>query len=327
MGLTSVRGGRRAPWIRIRNRRERLGLGVRGEGARCEWLWTSDLHVAHVFPALGRALLRRTLRDWPIQLADAPRDHRRPPQVAFLIGHRGMERLPLLSATLASLAAQEGVACEYIVVEQSPAAELSGLLPAWVRHVHLPPPQSGMPFSRAWAFNVAARLASAPVLVFHDGDFMAPAAYAAEVWSVWAGGARVIDLKRFIFELSADQNDEASRGALSSLRGPLVRVMQNAHGGTLAVDHEAFLGIGGFDETFVGWGGEDNEFWERASTLETHGYGWLPFVHLWHPGQAGKGNPEAPAIRRFGELSRVPVTARIETLRGRCFGDPRGPAR
>lgn len=309
----------------MRNRNEVLEIGSGGEGARCHWRWTSDLHVAQVYPALGRALLRRALRDWPVRFAEGPCVSTGPAQVSFLIGHRGRPRLPLLQATLASLAAQEGVTCEYVVVEQAPVSELTGQLPGWVRLVHSPPPASELPYSRAWAFNVAARHATASLLVFHDGDILAPAAYARELLRVRAAGAEALDLKRFRFELAEGQNATALAGRPWEVQGPLVRVMQNLQGGTVAMDREAFFEIGGFDEGFVGWGGEDNEFWERATTRRAHSFGWLPFVHLWHPGQPEKAEPLAPAISRYQALSETPPALRIERLRDRRFGCLDGP--
>ncbi len=68
--------------------------------------------------------------------------------------------------------------------------------------------------------------------------------------------------------------------------------MQNAEaGGSIALSRDAFHAIGGYDESFVGWGGEDNEFWERAQTRRVWPYGYLPFVHLWHAPQPEKLQP------------------------------------
>jgi predicted glycosyltransferase involved in capsule biosynthesis len=42
------------------------------------------------------------------------------------------------------------------------------------------------------------------------------------------------------------------------------------------------------DEEFVGWGGEDTEFWDRCQTLRVANHTYMPIVHLWHPSQPGK---------------------------------------
>ncbi len=322
----SARERARAPWLFVRNRRERLLPAPDGRGVACDWRFTSDLHVAHVFPALGRALMRRALRDWPIRFADAPVTAPEAVDVTFVIGHRGLERLPSLLAVLRSVAAQEDARIECLLVEQAARPDALPSLPAWVRHVHTPPPADERRYSRAWAFNVGARLARGGLLVFHDGDILVPAGYARALLDVQAGGAQVIDLKRFLFELSREQSLTAQAGRLDGLSGPLVRVLQNARGGTLAVERQAFCEIGGFDESFVGWGGEDNEFWERAALLRLHPFGFLPFVHLWHEAQPEKlqaGGP--PNLRHWEQLRGLPARERADRLRARGFGHVDGP--
>ncbi len=322
----SARDPTRAPWLFVRNRRERLLWAPDGRGVACDWRFTSDLHVAHVFPTLGRALMRRALRDWPIRFADTLASAPGAVDVTFVIGHRGLERLPSLLAVLRTVAAQEGARVECVLVEQAPQPDARQALPGWVRHVHTPPPPDELRYSRSWAFNVGARLARGNLLVFHDGDILVPAGYARALLDVQAGGAQVIDLKRFLFELSHEQSLTAQAGRLEGLSGPLVRVLQNARGGTLAVERQAFCEIGGFDESFVGWGGEDNEFWERAALLRVHPFGFLPFVHLWHAPQPEKMQPGgAPTLRHWERLRESEPRERVERLLARGFGHVDGP--
>ncbi len=327
-GLRSTAAGARtrAPWIFVRNRRERLLPAPDRCGVACDWRFTSDLHVARVFPSLGRALMRRALRDWPVRFAATPTATGGVIDVSFIIGQRGLERLPLLLAVLRTLAAQTEARVECVLIEQAQQPEVRPLLPAWVRHVHTPPPPGETRYSRAWAFNVGARAARGDLLVFHDGDILAPAGYARALLLARAAGAQVIDLKRFLFELNPEQSACAQAGQLDDLRGPLVRVLQNAQGGTLAVERQAFFALGGFDESFVGWGGEDNEFWERATLRRVHPWGFLPFVHLWHAPQPEKLRPGgAPALRHWQRLHEVPPLERVERLLERGFGHADGP--
>jgi hypothetical protein len=308
-------------WIRIRNRDERLQTSPDGDGVACEWLWTSDLHVAKVFPSLGLRLMKQCTKQWPIKFAADPRTHGDDIEVSFIIGHRGMERLSHLRATLATIAAQHGINGECIVVEQSARSEARETLPPWVQYVHTSTPATDIPYCRSWAFNVGARVARGKVLVFHDNDMLVPEHYAKELWARYKEGHEVINLKRFIFYLSHSHSQEVeSRGRLTLSQPPDV-VMQNAQaGGSIAVARHAFFDIGGYDESFVGWGGEDNEFWERAQTRRVWPYGYLPMVHLWHAPQPEKlqqGNASREYYRRRSEL---PPQARIAELRAKDFG-------
>ena len=140
-----------AHWTRYRNRGDRIAVRSGVRGVDCEWVDTRDLHVCRVFPGLGRSLLAAALREHPVRLATLPGTPSAP-AVSFLIGHRGAERVPLLLQVLASIAGQQGVACESIVAEQDVVSRLEGVLPDGVRHVFCPVADPAVPFSRARAF-------------------------------------------------------------------------------------------------------------------------------------------------------------------------------
>jgi GT2 family glycosyltransferase len=305
----------------MRNRNERLIAGKTGLGAQCDWQWTSDLYISKVYPALGRRLMKRALRDWPIKLLAEPVRQVNDVEVTFIIGHRGKERLPHLLATLRSIAAQRKADFECIVVEQSLSEEVKARLPQWVRYVHTPLPDPGLPYCRSWAFNVGARKARGKILVLHDNDLLVPQDYASEIAAHYKEGYEVINLKRFIFYAGESLSKRLFYAQESIMGEPPETIMQNAlGGGSLAVAHEAYFALGGFDESFIGWGGEDNEFWERAQTLSVWPFGYLPFVHLWHPDQTGKFSQERFTAKLFERRSAIPANQRIRELTTRDFG-------
>lgn len=318
--------GDKQGYLSICNRYERLEVAPDGTGFRCNWQWTSDLHAPKFLPFLGRRLMQRALADHPVCRIAQPEVVSEHPEISFIIGHRGLERLPHLLATLESIAGQQGVACECIVVEQDTQSLLTGKLPGWVRLIHTPPPAADMPYCRSWTFNVGARQARGELLVLHDDDILLPVDYAKLHWARIEQGYEVVNLKRFIFFLdeksscSLFSKNEAASGFTPE------SIMQNAEGGgSVAITREAYERIGGMDESFIGWGGEDNEFWERAQTCKVWPYGCLPLVHLWHPSQPGKQRDDNPAVRHYHELSTIPVTERIERLKHLSSGDMSGP--
>jgi len=325
--LWEMRPSSSSPWIRIRNRDESLLPGKNNLGVECGWRWTTDLHIAKVFPRTGLWLMKRALRDWPIELRPEPAVETREtsPVVSFIIGHRGTERLPHLLATLGSIAAQVEIPCECILIEQSNNADVKDQLPSWVNYIHTLLPYSDMPYSRAWAFNVGARAARGEILVFHDNDMLAPVDYAREIVARAKEGYEVINLKRFIFYFGqSDSSRLFATGALETEAG-MAAIMQNAFGGSVAVLRSAFFSIGGFDESFAGWGGEDNELWERAATRACWPYGYLPFVHVWHAPQTEKLNTMRPTVSLYEERSAIPPAERIAELSAREFGDTTAP--
>jgi len=293
-------------WVRYRNRNESLTLDPHTGGARCDWMYTSDLHLCAVYPFTARWLLRRATAQWPIESAERPKIDGAA-RVSFIIGHRGETRAPLLLKTLASIAAQRGVPIECIVVEQSAQPVTQPRLPQWVRYLHTPIASDDEPYNRSSTLNAGAAIANAPLLVLHDNDFLVPADYATELAKRHDEGHEFIDLKRFMFYRRRDSDVPE-------------RVVQNLlAGGSVAADRRAYDEIGGFDESFVGWGGEDNEFWDRASTRRAFAYAYLPLVHQWHAPQPEKAADEVNAGRaKFEERMRIPAAERIRLLRDRA---------
>lgn len=306
--------GRGSHWTRYGNRQDHLRVGPEGNSVACDWEFTRTLHACDVFPWTGRRLLAAALREWPIRHASAPAvSTDEEPEVSFIIGHRGMDRLASLRRVLESIAAQEGVRCESIVVEQDLAPAIRDSLPGWVTYVHAPVPSPQTPYSRSRAFNAGAEKARGRVLVLHDNDLLVPAGYAREAARLAAAGYEVINPKRFIFYLS--EAATAPDGRLDA-HAPLV-VLENATGGgSLALARETFEALGRMDESFEGWGGEDVEFWQRALTRRVWNSGYLPLVHLGHPAQPGK-TPEknTPGMARLKQLSAIPPEQRIAALR------------
>jgi hypothetical protein len=322
----AMRGGR-GSWTRFRNRSERLSVDPATGGARCEWRFTSDLHICNVYPSTGLRLMRRVLAEWPIELAAAPRVSGEP-RASFIIGHRGEARLPHLLKTVASIAAQRDAAVECIVVEQAAHPVARPHLPSWVRHIHTPIESDAQPYNRSWTLNVGANAARSSLLILHDNDFLVPSAYAAELLRRHAEGWEIIDPKRFMFYLTAEETQRVLRSDRFVAAVPPERVTQNLlGGGSVAADRDAYFAIGGFDEAFVGWGGEDNDFWDRAQTRRVFAYATMPLVHLWHAPQ-----PEKVAARPIGgrqrlvEINDIPIEERIARLRERPSGRIEGPA-
>ncbi len=311
----------RRDWTRIRNRAEEIESAPEGAGIRCCWKWTSDLHLAKVFPSAGRRLLRRALAEWPIRLSKSPAFSQHEAKVSFVIGHRGLARLPHLMGTLRSIAAQRDADYECIVVEQSDQAEARASLPGWVRYLHTPPPEHGLPYNRSWAMNAGARIANGKLLVFHDNDMLVPEKYAAELWRRYESGNQTINLKRFVFYLDEVETREFFDSGVLNPGARSEAIVQNLEaGGSVAVDRDSFFELGGFDESFLGWGGEDNEFWQRATTRKTWPFAYLPIVHLRHAAQPRKTDKANPNLLRFAERSALPPAERIAELRKREFG-------
>ena len=303
-------------WVSLRNRQEELRPNPNGPGFLCDWRWTSALHACQVFPRLGSAVMVAALNQWPIELRAEGIGHV-PPEISFIIPHRQVDRVPLLLATLESILAQD-VPVECIVVEQGPRPELHNL-PAEVKSIHLPHPEDPTGWYKSWAYNVGAAAARAPIVVCHDGDILVPSAYGRELLTRFSDRqCEVVFAQRFLFYLSSEHTAQVLAERRVAAAHPPERIVQNWKGGTLAIRRSTFFEIGGFDEAFEGWTGEDIEFHDRTLVRQGWHYGYLPFVHLWHPAQPDKVSSQRAANLAFTEqMMQIPREVRVAMLKRR----------
>ena len=298
----------------MRNRNDRLVESSDGIGMRCDWEYSRSLHFCDVFPFASESFLRKACRQWPVFLSPEQQAQKGiKPNVSFVIGHRGAERLPHLLAQLRSIQGHWMEDFECVVVEQDMEPLIRDRLPNWVRYKHAPQPDGDIRYNRSAAFNAGARIACGKVLILHDGDLIVPSAYAGEVWKKYKAGYEIIRLYRFVFYAGQTETDtlfsaERMPGKLRS-----EQVIENAVGGSLAVSNAVYEFLGRMDEDFVGWGGEDNEFWDRCLTRRIWDFGYLPLIHLWHPSLADRRSSN-PTLSLLAQKRLSSVSDRIQAL-------------
>jgi hypothetical protein len=217
---------------------------------------------------------------------------------------------------------------EVIVVEQDafprldPPLEYGGSVARFAYHPG--------PFNKAWGLNLAVHFAHAPVLAIGDADVIAPKTFAAAVDRCRSVAA--VKPYRTIVDLTPEETARV-RGGEWDLLPPRPadalpnREEQGEHvvfaGGLFLIQRECLLRLGGFDERFLGWGGEDDAMTQklnraRVPTAEIDG---PPAIHLWHPRppEMTFGHPHYAANRRlldaYGAYSDAELTRLCEVQR------------
>ncbi len=97
------------------------------------------------------------------------------------------------------------------------------------------------------------------------------------------------------------------------------RSYQHLIGAVLACSREMFDDIGGFDETFVGYGGEDYDFTYRAHTAGAV-FAYVPDAVAWHCGPDWSGrtpDPDAQRAQKNREIGELARRIPEPSLRGR----------
>lgn len=151
------------------------------------------------------------------------------------------------------------------------------------------------PFSRSKAINLAAKLASRDIYIIADGDIVYNPSLMLETIKQMQKSRWVIPFSR-ILRLS----EPVSRQILEqdACWPPKVEPdTEPAHaayfvGGLNVLTKSAFEAVQGYDERFIGWGGEDEAFAYSLDTLVgEHVRLDGVITHFWHPFVGPKGNP------------------------------------
>jgi glycosyltransferase involved in cell wall biosynthesis len=149
-------------------------------------------------------------------------------------------------------------------------------------------------FSRGQAINNAAKKAKTDIFLIADNDIFYDPNLIFEAKEKLKHNAWIIPFKRVhdIQEVSTkkllqtEPNWQISMHVQSTIRTP------GSKGGLSLIPREHFEAVNGFDERFVGWGGEDDAFACSVDTIcGKHDRLNKEIYHLWHPNSKRSGNP------------------------------------
>lgn len=212
-----------------------------------------------------------------------------------------------LEAVLAWLAPCQ--AGEMIVVEQDVAPSLPpGLGGARVVFAYNPGP-----FNKGWGLNVGARFSRLPLLAFGDGDLICPGL--DEAVASCRAGVPVVRAFGPVIDLDAARS--AALRAAPLMPAGLAGTERGTQGeyaplcGGLVVFQRAFFQLlGGWDERFLGWGGEDDAMSVKVARagLPTRVMTHQPGLHLHHrrPRSKAASNPHyRDNLAVLGELREL----------------------
>lgn len=173
----------------------------------------------------------------------------------YIIGYRhSLERLQNLRRVLDWINGFNNV--EVLLIEQDTHSKISHInLKA--KHTFI---KSNMPYNRSWSFNVAMKRANSNVLVFGDSDIiMEPSLFISGLnelknYDMVSPYNSVVDLTQPESNLPLENIIKIDRPG----RGENDNQKINICGGIAMFNLEAIQKIGGWNEDFWAWGGEDD---------------------------------------------------------------------
>lgn len=304
-------------WRDLCNRHERLHAGSDPDSRVCEWVDSSFLTVTRFFPRVGSRLLARSIMDWPHRLVAVQKQSMSAskPKISIILPVGGSDRLALFECVLASLLGQSCQELEIIVVEHDRVPIYERVCPSGIKYIFRQR-DDDEPFNKSMLMNLGVDHAEARYVLLHDADIVLPATYVESILEKLESGWEAVQPIRFLFCLDQLGSDLFMQSGGNSIPEHVDSVLQNFPGGSTALRKKTYWALGGHDETFQGWGGEDLEFVERLSTARLFQGAYCPAIHLWHPPSPKKANGDWN--RTFlKNLRRTAVKERIRVLRER----------
>ncbi|WP_295400224.1 glycosyltransferase family A protein [uncultured Thiocystis sp.] len=205
---------------------------------------------------------------------------------------------------------------EWVIVEQDAAPRLDELpLPEGLKRLFVLNPG---PFNKAWGFNVGVRAARGDLLFFCDADLLVPASALETATSLCTRRVLAVNPYETLADLGRTESDALlagdepprfDRNDASDRRGERERIC--FCGGAFMMRRSLHQHMGGFDERYLGWGGEDDAMSLRLgrTTAEVAVVQGRMALHLWHARETATtfGNPHYRTnLERLDALRALP---------------------
>lgn len=230
-----------------------------------------------------------------------------------------------LKAVLTSITLQKVRPLEVIVVDDGSSPVTRKCCEAFAKDLPLKYVwQSDTAFRLSRIRNLGAISSKADYLLFVDGDCVFPPDFVqqhiqlAEHGTIVFGSRKLLsptESEQFLAELDAGYSlshwycgRKFMKFPLGLLRKYPKRSWKSGRGFTLGIATKSFFELGGFDESYEGWGLEDSDFLIRAlrsGLVLKDGRYTTSCLHLWH--QEKMIAERSPNADRFEELLRSPA--------------------
>ena len=235
--------------------------------------------------------------------------------VTYVVPFRGAERANAIKVVLLNLKAQKFPVIDIIMVEQDFERINNMKSLSSVRYFLAKSSTKNQPFTKSLAFNKGVTNAKFEKVILHDADMVVQSNYTEKMSQLLDKHDGVHIGKIVLYLDNKSTNMIFTKGKLD--KELLVeRAVGYFEGGSLGCLKNIYYKIGGFNESFIGYGCEDCEFFARlASTPKFYNNRSINLIHLWHGRTAGWKNHHNENKALEARIYGIPMAERIQKQR------------
>lgn len=198
--------------------------------------------------------------------------------ISVIIPFQGSDRLDDIVTVVNNIRAMKFANIDIVLIEQDSNKKINqeNLEPINYKHT-----SRGSLFNKSAAFNYGVRISKFGNIVLHDGDIVTKPTYLSEINKVLQNydGCHLGLNVHYLNQEGTNRLNQS--GHLPD--GNLINVVGYFEGGSIACKKSTYAKIGGFEETYEGYGCEDCCFFERLKGLSNfYDVRSFDFFHLFH---------------------------------------------
>jgi len=241
------------------------------------------------------------------------------PSVSYVIPIRDIGRTDSVSTVINNIRAQKFPVIDIVLVEEDMKNRLSSKVLLPLRHIHANSPD--MHFNKSRAFNVGVLKATYDKVILHDADILVQDGYTGNMFNL-LNEYDAVHIGKDVMYLSKNYTDSVNNSGEVSASGDCINQVGYFEGGSLGCNKSTYYKVGGFNESFIGYGIEDCDFFHRLKLLSNQFYNIRSevFYHLHHGRTPGWQQCHETNKALFKKFKAMPIESYVLLLRNKLIG-------
>ncbi|MCK9281704.1 MAG: galactosyltransferase-related protein [Melioribacteraceae bacterium] len=205
------------------------------------------------------------------------------PSITYIVPFRDIGRAECVETVIQNIRAQRFPVIQIVLSEQDDKEVMNKNKMPCADYIFSKNPKIGLPFNKSQAFNDGVLISKNENLILHDADMLVRGDYTSILNNILNNyeSAHIGATVCYMTKTATDNIISIYKINESNIESD--RIVNYYEGGSLCIKKCVYERIGGFCESFVGYGVEDCDFfWKIKSATKMFNERSINLFHLWH---------------------------------------------